>query len=360
MLVEPDKIKNHIDLINANSDLNADQTEDILTELAHYECWKPFQKLISKSISNSEGDVKYRHMIWLAKVQYINLDDLPACTKTCKKLVKAFKLNYASFRKEILTQIINIEDWSAEIDILETVSNVFEQKKDKSKCLERLCLIYEKKCPKEDELARTFERLLQVDNENLKALRYFKMIYTQDNEWKEVVKILEKMVKIVENAELHRIAQELASVKLYQLDEAKDALRILDTYCQNSPLDTTNLYYDSYFNIGEWDSCLAMLDKLYEKSTSSQEKSVIEFKRSQIYQYKEDIPNSIKHAEEALKLDPSLLEAFEQLIAISLVEKQWENTIKLLNRLKTEVQSVFLVERIQATIEKLEYSIENG
>src|SRR5690606_33746452 len=125
------------------------------------------------------------------------------------------------------------------------------RKEDQILCLERLCLLLEKKIFNESQLTSTYEKLLEIDPLNLKALRYFKLILVQDNEWADVASILQKLLKAVRHPEeVFRVAQELATVYLYHLDKPNEAIETIQKYCHKSPLDSSTILFDAYQRIG--------------------------------------------------------------------------------------------------------------
>src|SRR5690606_9965975 len=117
-----------------------------------------------------------------------------------------------------------------------------------------------KKTHNEQLLDRAYKRLREVDPTNVKALRYFKLYFTQANEWEEVVAILKTLLgSVTRPQEVYRVAQELAAIYLYQLDMADEAITTLDTYCEGSPLDASQIMFDAYQRMANWNGCLKVL-----------------------------------------------------------------------------------------------------
>ncbi|MBP9706131.1 MAG: hypothetical protein KBD78_00700 [Oligoflexales bacterium] len=354
------QIEEALNLAKQGSALDKDQVDRVLKTLANFECWVPFQKLIEQHTRHGDRADQLQRLVWFAKIQYQNLSDLPGCLNSCELVLRQNKLNYQNFRNDVLYQIINNEEWPTEAAILEHICNLFHDRTDRVRCLERLCLIYEKKLPKEDELSATYEKLLSTDENNIKALKYFKLVYSQENDWLQVRKILERLLKLSEKNEAFRVAQELASLLIYQVDDAKSAIEILDKYCKNSPLDTSNLYYDAFFNTKNWDACIRILEQLLLKSKLAKEKAILNYRLSEILNFKDDLAKSIEKCELALTLDPKLLETYEHLIGVYLLLKDWKNTYRILKLLKQEIQNLFVRERLAEAISRIERSVLNA
>ncbi len=101
---------------------------------------------------------------------------------------------------------------------------------------------------------------MQLDPLNIKALRYFKLLFTQNYEWEKVVTMLRNLLTASKHArDVFRVGQELAAVLLYQLDRPQEAIDVVTKYCEGSPLDTSTISYDAYQRLNDWQGCLRIL-----------------------------------------------------------------------------------------------------
>lgn len=310
--------------------------------LERYECWTPFFKVIEQKKDRCLEDY-----VRLAKVQNIYLEDIKSAAKTCVDLVQKFHVNYVKFQMEIIPQIIEQDDFIAEAYFLDSVADSFKGRTDIVTCLEHLAMLYEKKVYSDTQLAHVFENLIKFDPGNLKALRYFKLVYTQEQDWQNVARLLGDILKNVKHKqEKFRVAQELAAVSLYHLDKPKDALQQLDKYCSDSPLDTTKIKYDAYTRLGDWSSCLKVLERSLQFEKETNNKAVLHFKIAELHMKLHSESKAKQNYETACVLWPEFLEPLEKVIDIYLKQTQWQSVIEKLEDLKAKIHDEHLKKNI--------------
>ena len=207
-------IRDMVVQIDSGAAMDDARRQEVLQTLEKNECWAPYFRLLRMVLADS----RVRSMadyVRLARVQSLYLDEAADAAQTCGQLVKDLKIGFVSIRDEVVPKVIEEEDFATEALIWEKSLVHFTDKADKISSLERLCLIYEKKTHNEGTLGGTYERLLNLDPQNIKALRYFKLAYTQNNEWGEVVSVLKTLLQSVRHPqEVFRYGQELAAVNL--------------------------------------------------------------------------------------------------------------------------------------------------
>lgn len=331
----------------------------MLDLLEMYECWEVFLELISKIIAVNVSDIKYLEFyVRLAKVQSLYLDDIFSATETCIKAIEKFNLNYSDYRSLMLLKIIDKDDYTKEVSLLRAIENVFKNIHDKISVLERICFIFEKKLYDEEDLQHYYEKLISVDPYNKRALRYFKLIYINNNDWHAVANILTRMLQFEKNMNfVFTIAQELAYVYLYELDQPRECIKILDTYCEDSPLDIITLYYDAYYKLSDWEGCLSILRKaLIKFDCNATMRAKIHFKMGEIKALQQNYEEALAEYKKVLSLDSNIFNVYENIINIYVYLKKWDDIISMLDEIKFKVDSV----NLKAEIEHLKVRLLSG
>ncbi len=333
------------------SSLSPTQTKEILHTFEAYECWDPLLVMLDAAISKNPKNLDY--YIQLARVHGKDLDDYKKSADICRLMIENCKIDLKQFKQLVLPYVISENNYSKEALLLTSIGSFFAAKHDKIQALERLCHLYEKKSPNQDQLAKAFEKLIELDPENLKALKYFKLIYMQENDWPEVVSILERLIKVVPKQEVYRVSQELSAVNLYQLDNPKMALKILDEYCKNSPLDTSTIAYDAYYRLSDWHGCIGVLRSQLAKIEDKPARSVLHYKIGSIFELISDNDSAEDNYKIAHEIQPAFLEPIEALICIYTDKKEWKNIYLWLSRMESEVKASNLKLKISEVLGRL-------
>jgi tetratricopeptide (TPR) repeat protein len=210
-------------------------------------------------------------------------------------------------------------------------------------------------------LAEAYDKLLSTDAGNLKALRYFKLVFTQSNEWEEVTRILKALLQnVTYPQEIYRVAQELAAVLLYQLNEPREALRVLDTHCSDSPLDTSTILYDAYETLGDLDGCLRILRQCLLSVSDDSGRSKLLYKIATIEEQRGDKSSALKHYTKSFEVWPSLLDAAEGIVSIAIEQKNWPLLEETLISLYDKIQDGRLRGQIEQATKRLKNGVEHA
>ncbi len=331
---QPSKIKELLKSIETHPPTSAEELGETLDTLESFECWTAYFRLLEERIADP-AQQSLNLYVRLARTHYRYMEDIGKAAEVCCNLTRDLKVSYPILQQEVISKILNHEDFAAEAMILNAASPHFKDHGDQIKCLERLCILYEKKTHNESLLAKTYERLIETDPKNVKALRYFKLVFTQSGDWEEVVLILRTLLTSVSYAqEVYRVALELAAIYLYQLDQPKDAIEIVEQHCNESPIDTSTVLYDAYQRLGHWEGCLRVLRQCLLSVEADMGRSIIRFKMGQIFEQLGDYGQAIDNYQRAFKLWPILLDAAEGVIQIGVKQKDWslvQQYLELLN-----------------------------
>ena len=197
--------------------------------------------------------------------------------------------------------------------------------------------------------------MLNLDPSNTKALRYFKAVFTQSQDWENVVRILKVLYESSKHRnDAYRIAQELATVYLFQLDLPQSCLDVLDAYCQGSPLDTSSLYYEASYRKRDWRGCLEVLESYLSKVDNDTNRAIIYLKMGELHELLNDIDSAIKCYELSYESQKTLLESLENLIEINIDLKNWPKVVTWLECMKKTTDKPHLSERIDEAIQRIE------
>ncbi|MFW7378180.1 MAG: tetratricopeptide repeat protein [Oligoflexus sp.] len=330
-----------------------EEVDRLLLTLEAFECWEPYFRLIHKKIKIAARR-SINDYIRLARVYYRSLENLRKAGDVCFQMVRDLNVPFVLLRDEIIPQILYEEDFKSEASLLEAMLPALDERSDTISCLERLCLIYEKKKYDEQRLNNCYEKLVSLDPQNLKALRYFKVVYTQNQDWGRVVRVLRDLYENSRHVnDRYRIAQELATVYLYQLDEPRAAIEVIETLCKNSSLDTTTIHYEAFYRLEDWQGCMRVLELYLEKLEAPFDKAIILYKIGEL----ETMLGRVSHAKEryqqSLRFAPHLLEALENLIEIFVEQRDWAGVLNSLEHLKNVVHKEQLKERVDEAIGRL-------
>lgn len=359
-LVEP--INSYISRINSNESMSHEFLEECLPVLESYECWTQIFRAISKSLLTASRPQRIVYLTALARIQNQCLEDTLSAAETCIRIVEDTELEFRQFAEEILPKIISVEESHlSEVTILSSVESRFGKKSDRILCLERICFLLEKKVHSESNLAEAYERLITLDPMNSKALKYFKIVYTQNCEWEEVVGILHSLVtRTVRPQEKFRYSHELASVYLYQLDMPDEAIAIVDSQCSESPLDTSSLLYDAYHRLGNTSGCLCVLRECLLNVNDDTSRSVIHLKMAILQEQSGDVDQALENYTVSMKLNPTFLDPVEGLLNIAINKREWQKILHFLNYLFDRVQDESRRAQVRNVINRLQNGIAHA
>lgn len=359
-LTEPERLRRLAAQVDEGKALTGDVRAEALDLFERYECWAPYFRLIKRAIDD-KSTRQLADYLRLARVQSLYLEDVFAAAETCAQMVQQLKVSYATVAADVLPRIIEPEDFTAEATILGAVCDRLSSKDDLIACLERLAMLFEKKTHNDGQLGKTYERLLQVDPHDVKALRYFKLIYTQNNEWDEVVSILKTMLKAVHRPqEIYRVAQELATIHLYQQDRAEDAIKVLSTYCTESPLDTSTILFDAYQRLANWNGCLKVLRQCLLSVDDDYGRAVLHLKIASLHEQLGELDQALDNFAQSSELWPNLLDAIEGVINVALLKKDWPTIQKWLGTLTGKVQDERLNVQLKQAAKRLQDGLDHA
>lgn len=344
----------------ATSHLSALPPDDyvaVLDVLEAYECWDPWMASV-KAHAKLHPESFVEDYCRVARIQIEYYEDVLAASDSCRLLVESSGMTFELFRSSVLDRVIDHEDFSAEGIILQSVWERFPGVTDRVSCLERICFIYEKKHHNESLLNQFYERLVKIHPENAKALRYFRTLNTQLQDWPAVVSVLKKLLASAKHRqEVFRYAQELAAVYLYQLDDAASAVHYIEEHCANSTLDTSTIHYEAYHRLGKYDGCLKVLRACLVNIADDSIRAVIHYRIASLFEQQGQYQLAFENYEKTLALQDRFLEAIEGLISTSIKLKNWPSVKQWLAVLASSVTSPSLANQVNAGLHRLDEGV---
>ncbi len=335
------------------------QFEPVIDTLQNFECWASYFQILEQQIDNPKKR-QLNHYVRTARAYSVYLEDINRASRVCVNLMKDLRLSYLEFREKALYSIIGEEDFGNEAILLQAIYPKLKSKEDHIACMERLCLIYEKKKYDEANLNRSYERLIELDPYNQKALRYFKIVYTQNNQWEKVAQVLQNLFTSAKHInDRYRSAQELAAVYLYQLDLPQQAVDVLEKYCTNSPLSTFAIHYEAYYRLGNWEGCLLVLRNQAKKVEGAQNKAVVALRIGEMLEKTRRYDEALESYRLAFELEPAMLEALEKIMDIYLRQQNWTAVVETLTALEEKVEDMFLKEKVREGISRLQGALDD-
>lgn len=351
-------INDLVSQLNKGALINDSHLDAVLEKLKDFECWSLYFRLLEAQIDNPKKR-QLHHYVRTAQAYVGYLEDINKAAKICVKLLKDLKLSYWQFRENALHAIVGEQEYEQEAIILQASLPRLRSKEDSIACLERLCLIYEKKKFDENLLNKSYEKLIELDPNNLKALRYFKVVYTQNNQWERVVQVLQSLFQNAKHVnDSYRSAQELAAVYLYQLDQAQNAIETIEKYCAESPLNTFTIHYEAYYRLQNWDGCLRVLRNHMKRVDGSLNKAIILLKIGELQEQLNRHEEAEKSFLSCIDLAPKMLEPLENLIEMNLEAQQWEKVLVFMNRLIESVDDPYLKDKVKEGRSRLMEALE--
>ena len=351
-----DQVRSIVTQVDAGVAIADTLAAEMLDVLEQYECWAPFFRLIKRGLEEGSPE-RERNYVRLARVQNLYLEDTFAAAESCAALVAHLRPSYLKFSEDMLPHMIEVEDYAAEATLLSAICEHLALQYDHIACLERLCILFEKKTHNESRLAQTYEQLLAKDPRNVRALRYFKLLFTQNNEWDRVVDALTKLLSAVRHPqELYRVAQELAGIYLYQMDMPEAAIAVLAAHCEASPLDTSTILYDAYERLNDWQGCLQVLRQCLLTVESDAGRATLHFRMGGLQLQLGDVSHAYESYQKAAKQPAFLLDALEGLINVSVARQDWA----MIEAALAQLQEAVVDERLRGQLQQAQSRLHDG
>ena len=350
-----------LERISSGQKLPLPAERDALDELEAFECWKPIFRYLDQVIASGGPSLAlaYARSIRM-RLQYF--DDVTTAQALAADLVRRCRLDFSGFREAVLSENV-IPGMAArpEAAILDAVSDAFSSVSDRVLCLDRLVSVYEKKLFNETRLHQVFEKLIHIDPDNVKALRYFKVVFSQNGDWEQVSRVLKRLINVAKSPqEKYRLAQDLAYNLVYHQDQPRDALVVLDRYCRESPLDVSQIEFDAAQRTGDVDRCINVLKAALSHVRDDAGRAIIQFRMAGLLRQVGQSKESERHLRESIATWPVFLDPFEPLIQLFLEEQRWAEVGATLSELANRIEDPELVAQIRHAVARVQAGAPGG
>ena len=347
--------------ISAGERFSPEDEAAVIAELEAHECWQPLLRYIDQQIAKS-GPALEDYYLQSLRIRLRYFGDLVKSQALVADLIRRCGMNFKHLRERVLSdEVIHEAGPECEAALVEAAAAAFDKPAEKIAALERLAAIFEKRLFNEQKLSQVFERLTNLDPDNLRALRYFKMLFSQNNEWQQVARVLRRMIDIVPGKhESFRLAHDLAYALVYHLNQPRDGLAILDRYCRESPLDVSQIAFDAAYRIGDLQRCLDVLNQAQSAVRDESGRAVIQLRMAELHRRAGDLKSMERCLEESINSWPVFLDPFEPLIQLHLAAGRWDKVVRALTTLAARVQDKELVSQIRETIRRVETGLRES
>ena len=356
--VTDDTLNLYLEKYRSNKVLNEEEITQCLSVFESYECWTPFFNLLEKQLEKPKS-TRFKYYIKYIAAKNIFLDNFADTLEMCKKMLQDLKLNFKDFSKEVIPQILSEHDYVTEANLLENIYAEFSETKDKVFCLERLALLYDKKLFYDEKLEHLYTLIIELDSNNIKALNFFKAIYIESENWETVSDTLNKLLKVVDDKEKYRIAQELAGVYVYYTGQSQLAIDVLEKYNSQNPLDSNEILFDAYEKIGDMQGCIKVLNSYAKSVHDNKIKATIQYRKGQIYDRIQNVNKAVQCFQKSSQLWPEFLEPIEELIRISVQNDDWQKVVERLTHLSGILNMNRQKKMIEDLIDRVKGCIQN-
>ena len=341
--------------ISSGRRLSSGDEQDALDELECNECWQPLFRYLDQALATG-GQSLPSHYQRLIRLRLSYFEDISTAQALASDMIRRCHLDFSSFRDALLNeQVIPGAEAGHEAALLEAATEAFSARSERVQAFEKLAAVYEKRLFNEVRLQQVFERLIQLDPDNIKALRYFKLAFSQNNDWEQVARILKRLIEVVQTRpEKFRLAHDLAYSLVYHLNQPRDAILVLDRHCKESPLDVSQIEFDAAYRLGDLDRCIKVMQLALGSVRDDAGKAILQFRTADLFRKSGKPRECEKSLRESLATWQVFLDPFEPIIQLQIDEKRWVHVAASLRALALRVQDKELVDQIQQAVRRIE------
>lgn len=298
-----------IDLQNLKSELDI---------LAQYECWVSYFDMFEAAISQFQRETAIECSAHALRHLVVDLDNLERAKKILAQLAKRFDLKFEELEHVIVKKIIEINDVEREAELLESAIPHLKSQREREIGNERLCMIFDKRLPRESKLQRAIGELLACNPQNIIGLRFLKNTLLQNRDWEELENVLLKLLDVLTHPEEKlRAALDLAALYLYQLGDPQSCVAVLDKYGHDR-IDTSKMKFYAFEYLQDWKQCIEILDVSYTKAGSDEEKAAILLLKGKVKFQQDQIREAYISFIEAAKLTQMSLAPAEEALKLAI------------------------------------------
>lgn len=337
------------------SEMTVPEQDDLIRRLQAYECYVQAVTLLQWRLqSGTRGEIqKLDDYVSILRIWHDGCEDLGKFIETAKDCISKLRLSFTTVRVRLVENILGHDNYTAQAKVYRALASSFEDVGQRVLLMERLAFLYEKKLTLNLEVESTYQEILELDPNNLKALRYLKVIAVQSGHWREAARTLEQMVASYSSSfERERAAFELAQIYLYQLNQAKKAKEILTTHCANTRIDTSQTYCEALERLNDHDELLTYLSERSLELKDDASRSRVKHKMGIASLKAGKASEAIEHLKSSIELQPTNLMAHETLVSALIDSKRGKELVEELKTLSKNVSQDASLQTINALIQR--------
>ncbi len=228
------------------------------------------------------------------------------------------------------------EDWKELVDVLERKSHIEESDEARVTLYEKLGEVWGSKLNDDRNALDNWERVLDIDPRNIKALRSLASIHDRNEDWHALVDTILRQIEFasmdMDEAELRECYAKLGTLYSEKLEQPFDAieswLKVLQI--ESDDIEAIQSLEKLYIKEERWEDCIGVLDHKADLANVNSEKIGILMKIASIWEDNLCEPMNAESAyERIIEIDPMNLHAFAKLEEIYNEEMSWEKLINL-------------------------------
>ncbi len=205
--------------------------------------------------------------------------------------------------------------------------------------------------------ADCYEAILAEDPSDPQTLDDLVRLRREEARWVDVVPLLERRVEV--EVEPHRrleLRRDLASIFAGPLDDPERATSAFEAILEEEPedIDAIAALEELYEKAERWDDLRCLLDRRLDIASTDDERIAARVRLARLseraFDRRED---AMEQLQEVLELDPTNVEALDELERLLGLEERWDALAELLDRRSSDAAALGNVERQKAFLARL-------
>jgi tetratricopeptide (TPR) repeat protein len=141
---------------------------------------------------------------------------------------------------------------------------------------------------------------------------------------------------------------------------APEAIRVLETYCADSPLDTSNILFDAYQRLADWNGCLRVLRQSLLTVDEDFGRATLHYKIAALLDQLGDQDGALDNYAKATRLAPPFYDAIEGIVTIAVARKDWKMVLDWFKVLEERVVDDRLRAQLRQATKRLADGMARG